>query len=275
MTRRGVGPGFGDVDSAAGAAGNFIQYLDAARKSSAIALGKQWTFDQLRLSSGHSVLDVGCGTGEDVVAMASMVAPGGHAFGLDASEAMVSEAVRRHHQVENASFRQGDAQRLPFDAETFDACRCERTLQHVDDPDRAVSEIARILKPGGRIALIEPDWEGLLIAGPEPQLSRVIWEHRLAAFRQPRVGRQLRTLLIQNGFVDVTVDGAVGVLTAFAPADRNFEFVRAASDAAKAGVVSEQDALSWVDELRRLDGEGLFLCSALSFRTAGRKPEMG
>ena len=46
----------------------------------------------------------------------------------------------------------------------FDAARCERTLQHVADPARVVSEIARILKSGGRVALVEPDWEGLLIA---------------------------------------------------------------------------------------------------------------
>lgn len=273
MTSRGVGPGFGDVDSTAETAKTFIEYLDSARKSSTIALGKQWTFEQLRLTSGHAVLDVGCGTGEDVVAMASMVAPEGRAVGLDASEVMVSEATQRHHLISKATFHQGDAQRLPFESQTFDAVRCERTLQHLDDPNRALSEMARILKPGGRVALIEPDWEGLLIAGSEPKLSRTIWEHRLEAFRQPRVGRQLRALLIQNGFVDIALDGAVGVLTDFALADRNFEFTRAASEAAKAGIVSEQDALRWVDELQRLDRDGIFLCSALSFRAAGRKPE--
>lgn len=272
MTSRGIGPGFGDVDSAADPAATFIQYLDAARKSGAIAQGKKWSFDQLRLASGHAALDIGCGTGEDVIAMAALVGPDGRAVGLDASEAMVSEASQRHHQVANVSFQQGDAQRLPFESETFEACRCERTLQHLDDPDRVVGEIARVLKPGGRVALIEPDWEGLLIAGADPRLSRVIWERRLEAFRQPRVGRTLRALLSQHGFDDITVDAAAPVLTDLAIADRNFEFTMAASGAAKAGLISEREATSWIDELSQADRTRQFLCSVVSFRVAGRKP---
>lgn len=273
MTSRGIGPGFGDVDSAADPAAKFIQYLDAARKSDVIAQGKQWSFDQLRLAGGHAALDIGCGTGEDVVAMAALVGPDGRAVGLDASEAMISEAVQRHHRIGNVSFEQGDAQQLPFDSETFEACRCERTLQHVDNPDRVVHEIARVLKPGGRVALIEPDWEGLLIAGADPQLSRVIWGRRLEAFRQPRVGRTLRALLTQNGFVDITLDVAVGLLTDLAIADRNFEFTRAATAAAENGLISEREAKRWIDELSFADRAHVFLCSAVSFRVAGSKPE--
>lgn len=269
----GIGPGFGDVDSATEDAGHFIQYLDAARKSPAIAQGKQWILDHLGLASGQWALDVGCGTGEDVVAMAALIAPDGRANGLDSSKAMVSEAIRRHGDLDGVSFVPGDAQELPFDAQTFDACRAERTLQHVDDPERAVAEMARVLRPGGRIALIEPDWEGLLIEGADPRLSRTIWGARLDAFRQARIGRRLRGLLARNGFVDVTFEASIGLLTQLALAERNFEFSKAASEAAEAGAVSDRDATHWLDDLRQADSESRFFCSALSFRAAGQKPK--
>lgn len=268
----GISPGFGDVDSSADAATEFIRYLDAARGIGPIAEAKQWSFNQLALASGQSALDIGCGTGEDVVAMAALVAPDGRAMGLDASEAMVSEAMKRHRQVGHVAFKHGDALRLPFDSNAFDACRCERTLQHVEDPNRAIAEMARVLKPGGRVALIEPDWEGLLIAGSDPDLSRAIWARRLKAFRQPRVGRQLPALLTQNGFIDLSLEPAVVLATDFAGADRSFEFSRSALEAAEAGIVSERDAKLWLDELRQADREGLFLCTVLSFRVAARKP---
>lgn len=273
MASRGIGPGFGDVDSATDAAADFIGYLDAARGIALIAQAKQWSFDQLALASGHTALDIGCGTGEDVVAMAALVAPDGRAMGVDASAAMVAEAIQRHSRIGGVAFQHGDALSLPFDSATFDACRCERTLQHVDDPDRAVAEMARVLKPGGRVALIEPDWEGLLISGSDPELSRAIWVRRLEAFRQPRVGRRLRALLTQNSFVDISLDASVGLVTDFAAADRSFELSRSASGAAEAGIITEEDARRWLDELQEADRKGLFLCSVISFRAAGRKPD--
>ena len=81
MAKRGIGPGFGDVDASTDAATDFIRYLDAARRIGLLAQGKEWSFDQLALASGQAALDVGCGTGEDVVAMAALVAPDGRAMG--------------------------------------------------------------------------------------------------------------------------------------------------------------------------------------------------
>jgi len=166
----------------------------------------------------------------------------------------------------------GDAQRLPFESESFDGCRGERVLQHVLDPDRAVGEIARVLKGGGRLALMEPDWEGLLIEGSDPELSGAIWRNHLGGARQPRVGRRLRTLLMQSGLVDIQLEAATGLITDLDLAARQFDFARASSEAAKAGLVSQQEAARWLDELQDAARDGRFLCTALSFRAAGQKP---
>src|SRR6202023_1920244 len=69
-------------------------------------------------------------------------------------------------------FRQGDAHHLPFPDLTFDACRVDRVLQHLEDPQRAIAEMARVLKIGGRIAAAEPDWDTLVIDVPDRSLAR-------------------------------------------------------------------------------------------------------
>lgn len=266
-----VGSGFGRVDST-GAAADFIDYLDATRRSGQIALGKQWSFEQLRMAPGQSVLDVGCGTGDDVATMAGMVSPGGSAVGVDSSAAMVSESIRRHGRVLGASFQVANAEELPLESGSFDGCRAERTLQHVGDPDRVVAEMTRVLKPGGRVALIEPDWEGLLLEGSDPDLSAMIWRSRLSTYRQPRIGRRLRTLLVLHGFTEVNIQPVATVFTDIKLVERSFEIEKAATGAAAAGIVSKQDADRWLTELRNADREGRFLCSVLSFRVAGQKP---
>jgi ubiquinone/menaquinone biosynthesis C-methylase UbiE len=125
---------FTDVD-ASGAGGQLIDYLDAALRAPSINRAKSWSFAVLALGAGMRALDVGCGTGEDVTAMADLVRPEGGAVGVDISATMIEEARRRHGHRQDVRFETADARQLPLEGATFDACRCERTLQRVDDPD--------------------------------------------------------------------------------------------------------------------------------------------
>jgi len=265
-----IGREFADVD-ASGAAEDFIRFLDMSRRQGLLAEGKSWSFDQMRLAPGHEVLDVGCGTGDDVAAMAAMVAPGGRAVGIDRSETMIAEATHRHAAIAGVSFKTGDAQTLPFENATFDACRCERTLMHLAEPVAAVGEIARVLRPGGRVALIEPDWEGLLIEGADPELSARIWRSTFAGARQPRIGRRLRTLLLDAGFTDVTIEAAVGVVNELGVALQRFHFDQLAADAVSAGTVTAGEAETWLRRLREADERGRFLCIVLNLRAAATR----
>ena len=86
---------FSDVD-ASGAGNQLIDYVDAARRAPAIVDAKTWSFEVLDLEPGMRTLDVGCGTGEDVMVMAEQVQPNGRAVGIDLSATMIEEATRRH-----------------------------------------------------------------------------------------------------------------------------------------------------------------------------------
>jgi ubiquinone/menaquinone biosynthesis C-methylase UbiE len=105
------------------------------------------------IAPGQRVLDVCCGGAWLAIDAARAVAPGGHVTGIELSAAMVAVAQTnvREAGVDNVEVRQGDAQELPLDDASFDRAVCHAGLMHVPDPARALSELARVLVPGGRL----------------------------------------------------------------------------------------------------------------------------
>ncbi|GBE65308.1 similarity with UbiE/COQ5 methyltransferase [Mycobacterium sp. MFM001] len=107
----------------------------------------------LGLKSGSIVLDIGCGPGNFTGWFGEQVAPEGLAVGLDASHAMLRRAV-----VDNsgscAAYVRGDAEHLPFGDGVADAVSCLAALYLINDPFQAIRELARVLKPDGRVVLL-------------------------------------------------------------------------------------------------------------------------
>lgn len=114
---------------------------------------KRATVAALGLRPGEQALDLCCGTGDLARLMAEAVAPDGRVAGVDFSEPMIAQA--RGPSGGRATFLVGDALALPFPASTFDAAAVGFGLRNVADPGGAVGEIRRVLRPGGRLALLE------------------------------------------------------------------------------------------------------------------------
>ncbi|MHB1592802.1 MAG: methyltransferase domain-containing protein [Streptosporangiaceae bacterium] len=112
---------------------------------------KQIADAQLGLRPGQAVLDAGCGCGADAADMAALVGPAGRAVGIDASGAMIIAARQRFAGTGLPHLRDRRVCGPRFPDATFSACRAERLLQHVPDPGRAVCEVARVARPGGRV----------------------------------------------------------------------------------------------------------------------------
>ena len=102
--------------------------------------------DAAQVEQGISLLDVGCGPGYVAAAAAKR---GTHSVGLDFSAEMVVIAREMFPKIE---FREGDAQKLPFDQSTFDRVVANFALLHLSEPERAAAEALRILKPTGKFA---------------------------------------------------------------------------------------------------------------------------
>ncbi len=113
--------------------------------------------DRARLSPGDSALDVCCGTGDLSLELAEKVGPGGHVVGCDFSEPML-DLAREKASARGASgvrFEWADALSLPYDAGRFDAVTVGFGVRNLADLDRGLREMTRVLRPGGRLVVLE------------------------------------------------------------------------------------------------------------------------
>ena len=263
--------GFQDVDKS-GDAGSFVVYLDTIGSVASVQAYKQRILGALGLRAGMRALDVGCGTGDDVRAMAAIVGDGGGAVGVDVSEALLAEARKRAEEAAvRVEFHTGDAHALPFADASFDVVRTERVLQHVHDPARVLDEMRRVARPGGRIAAAEPDWQTLVVDVPERALVRRILDARCDRSRNGWIGRQLAALFRDAGLGDVGVSAETLIVTDLALADALFELRVSARAAAEAGVVSDGEAQRFVAELERAAAAGRFFAAATGFVAIGTR----
>jgi len=99
-----------------------------------------------------TVGDLGCGTGQVSAALAPFVA---RVVGVDGSAAMLQAARKRLQSFENVELRRGDLEALPIDDQRLDAATLMLVLHHVPEPDQALADVARVVRPGGRVVIVD------------------------------------------------------------------------------------------------------------------------
>jgi ubiquinone/menaquinone biosynthesis C-methylase UbiE len=251
----------------------FVHYMDDANSMEFFRAAKRRTYDLLTLRPGERVLDVGCGAGEDVRALAGIVGPAGYAAGIDASQTMIDAARQRSTDTSVAAeFFVGDAEHLDFADDSFDAARADRVLQHLTNPSNAVSEMARVVRPGGRVVVFEPDNGGLMIDAPDKEVTRKITAFRGDVVRTGWIGRQLPRLFKRTGLLNVEVEVLPSLRTDYPHTNASLRLDYYAQRAAEAGVISLDEAARWSESLAAAAAAECFFCVVTMFLVAGRKP---
>lgn len=263
--------GFKDVDRAADFT-VFASCLDLIESIPFFADGKRESFALLGAAPGRRILDVGCGLGDDVAALAGLVAPGGSVVGVDGSQAMIDAAKGRHGGIQELSFQFADAAHLPFDDASFDACRIDRVLQHIAEPAAVIREMTRVLRPEGVLVAFDNDWETLTVDATDRRLTRAVVNAFCDRFPSGWIGRQLFAHFLDAGLRDVVASPKTLVLRELDVADRIYSFIATAEQLADAGVVSRDDAARWANGLRAADAGGRFFSSYTGFLVRGTRP---
>ncbi|KUH96192.1 methyltransferase domain-containing protein [Mycobacterium sp. IS-1556] len=152
----------------------------------------QLPIDSLNIPRGGIALDVGSGPGNVTASLARVAGPDGLALGVDISEPMLARAVRAQ-AGSNVGFLRADAQRLPFREASIDAVSSLAVLQLIPEPSAAVAEMYRVLRPGGRIAIMVPT------VGHVPAPLRLLSSGGAHFFGEDELG----DLFEQQGFISV------------------------------------------------------------------------
>jgi SAM-dependent methyltransferase len=258
--------GFTDVDGQSDPAA-WIAVLDKVGGEPMYAAYKQRTMELLDPRPGGRYLDVGTGTGADAIACAKRFDV--EVVGADASEAMIKEATRRGlTQAVRA-----DAHALPFPADSFDGAWADRTFQHLADPVTALGEMVRVVKPGGSIVVVDPDYATQVVAIADQDLAeRVLRFRAVHGVRNGTLAHQMGRLFVRAGVTQVTIEALPIVIRDPTALDNALGLRSWASLAHELALVESDEVPKWEKALDDAAEDGCFLYSFSCFITAGRKP---
>jgi SAM-dependent methyltransferase len=257
--------------------------LVVQRGGEAARVYKDMSFDLLELEKGMQVLDAGCGVGIDLPHLALRVGEAGRVVELE----LDPDLVRAAHQstieanLPGIQIVQGDAEHMPFADEQFDRVRADRAVQHMQRPEQAIAQMWRVLRPGGILTLVEPDWGGLMIYPASPMggdddstLQRVLGYFRT---RLPHalIGRQLHAHLHrrQDAWEHIHVQAVSFTHTSWKVIDMVCLVSAAARACAQQDPTCVDEIEAWLHILEAADRQHEFLASIPLFFAYARKTQ--
>ena len=229
------------------------------------------TLKELNLSEGESVLDVGSGPGFLAESVADAVGTSGRVVGVDISDDLVARSQRRNNRSW-LTFYTGDATALDEPDTAYDAVVCTQVAEYIPDVDAVLSEVRRVLKPGGRFVIVATDWDGVIWHSGSPErMSRIMrsWEAHCA---HPRLPRHLMNHLVKAG-LEFQRASAFPILNLTWSDDGYSKGLSALIRAfvSSQGGIDAETSSSWYHELSELSDAGDYFFSSTRFVFCGKR----
>jgi SAM-dependent methyltransferase len=204
MEKQNLTTGFQNVDHSQHQF--LIKFLEDVGVWPPVVEGFETQVRSLDIRDGDHILDVGCGIGLQALLMAGSVGAKGRVVGTDLSQSMIEIAKSRTAGSDlPVEFLVADALAQPFPDQSFDCLRTERVLMYIRDTTAVLAEFMRLLKAGGRIVVFDFDWDAMVIAHRDKELTRKIVRYASDSFPRGRVGAELFVQMKKAGFKKVKV----------------------------------------------------------------------
>lgn len=238
------------------------QNIELSYNTPDIANQRLRTLQALAINAGERIIDVGCGTGFLARELAMLTGERGYVLGVDKSADMLETGRTRCADLPQLELKVAGADALPVDDNSFDVITITQVLLYVPDLQAVLSELYRVLKPGGRIAIVETDWRGVVLNSADDALSRKVFDAWQAAVPNPNLPPRLPALLRSYGFGAIRCEAIPIINLNNTPA--NFSatmFQWMGEQALKLGKVTEDEFRAWQNDLAtKADAGEYFFC---------------
>lgn len=226
-----------------------------------IVAQRHLVLDALDLRPGERALDIGTGPGLLAHEMAGVLGSDGRVDGVDLSESMLAIAGRRKPTAGAApvELHQVASLELPFADATFDVAVSTQVYEYVEDMPGALAEARRVLRPGGRLVVLDTDWDSIVWHSTDPERMRrvlAVWDEHLA---DPHLPRRLGRLLTDAGFEVRSCTTTALLNTGYDPRTYSaglIEFIK--SFVVGRRDLDEDEATTWADDLVALGSDYFF-----------------
>lgn len=209
-----------------------------------------------------TILDLGCGAGNDVIGLARAAHGGVKVVGADHDPQMIEQGKTQANGMDNIEFILSEAYPLPFENESLSGVRAERLIQHLKNPGEVMGEINRVLKKDAPLVVIETDWNSLSFytgfVDVQKKVNTYLTDVKVNnGFAAQKLGGYLEA----NGFKNITFEVKPFVINTLEEANAYFWIEKIVKEASEKGYIEHSEYENFYKALQKADDAHYFSCA--------------